>query len=329
MDAALYDPADGFYTAGGRAGRAAGDFLTSPEVGPLFGAVLARALDAWWERARPARPVRGGRRRRRPGTLARAVLAARPAVPSTAPCATSPSSGRRRSGRRHAGLAWSRVADAAGRAVRRASWSPTSCSTTCRSASPSTTAAGARPASTSTPDGRLVEVLVGRSIRRARRACRRRAAHGARAPRAGRGRGAGSRDALGRLGARAARGASTTPSTTADAGGAAVAGVAAHLPRPRAGRALPRRSRARRTSPATSPSTSSPPPDARRRTQAEFLGAHGIDELVEEGRRTWAAPRRGARPRRADAPRSRVREAEALIDPAGLGGFTVAEWLIA
>ena len=33
---------------GGSAGRA-GDFLTSPEVGPLFGAVLARALDAWWE----------------------------------------------------------------------------------------------------------------------------------------------------------------------------------------------------------------------------------------------------------------------------------------
>ena len=30
------------------AGRRA-DFLTSPEVGPLFGAVIARALDAWWD----------------------------------------------------------------------------------------------------------------------------------------------------------------------------------------------------------------------------------------------------------------------------------------
>ena len=34
---------------GGSAGRR-GDFLTSPEVGPLFGAVLARYLDAVWER---------------------------------------------------------------------------------------------------------------------------------------------------------------------------------------------------------------------------------------------------------------------------------------
>lgn len=37
----------GFYTRGGGAGRRR-DFLTSPEVGSLFGAVLARALDAWW-----------------------------------------------------------------------------------------------------------------------------------------------------------------------------------------------------------------------------------------------------------------------------------------
>ena len=41
-------PSTGFYATGGRAGRR-GDFLTSPEVGPLFGAVVARALDGWWE----------------------------------------------------------------------------------------------------------------------------------------------------------------------------------------------------------------------------------------------------------------------------------------
>ncbi|HQV56377.1 MAG TPA: hypothetical protein PKV27_00085, partial [Ilumatobacteraceae bacterium] len=46
MSLALYGVA-GFYSVGGRAGRR-GDFITSPEVGPLFGAVLARALDAWW-----------------------------------------------------------------------------------------------------------------------------------------------------------------------------------------------------------------------------------------------------------------------------------------
>ena len=48
MEAALYGP-EGFYEReGGGAGRR-GDFLTAPEVGPLFGAVIVRALDAWWE----------------------------------------------------------------------------------------------------------------------------------------------------------------------------------------------------------------------------------------------------------------------------------------
>ncbi len=44
VDLALYDPVDGFYAAGGRAGRR-GDFLTSPEVGPSVrrpGGPLAR-----------------------------------------------------------------------------------------------------------------------------------------------------------------------------------------------------------------------------------------------------------------------------------------------
>ena len=54
MEAALYGP-EGFYEReGGGAGRR-GDFLTAPEVGPLFGAVLVRALDAWWDaQGRPA-----------------------------------------------------------------------------------------------------------------------------------------------------------------------------------------------------------------------------------------------------------------------------------
>jgi len=30
------------------AGRGGRDFVTSPEVGPLFGALVARALDGWW-----------------------------------------------------------------------------------------------------------------------------------------------------------------------------------------------------------------------------------------------------------------------------------------
>lgn len=47
VDRCLYGP-EGFYTQGGSAGRR-GDFLTSPEVGPLFGVVLSRLIDSWWE----------------------------------------------------------------------------------------------------------------------------------------------------------------------------------------------------------------------------------------------------------------------------------------
>jgi hypothetical protein len=64
------------------------------------------------------------------------------------------------------------------------------------------------------------------------------------------------------------------------------------------------------------------------RSQAQWLQFWGINELVEEGRALWEA--------KAHAPdlaamraRSRVREAEALLDQNGLGGFTVLEWVVA
>jgi SAM-dependent MidA family methyltransferase len=50
MAAALYDPAGGFFARGGGAGRAGRDFVTGPETGSLFGALVARFLDRWWER---------------------------------------------------------------------------------------------------------------------------------------------------------------------------------------------------------------------------------------------------------------------------------------
>jgi SAM-dependent MidA family methyltransferase len=62
------------------------------------------------------------------------------------------------------------------------------------------------------------------------------------------------------------------------------------------------------------------------RTQAEFLRAHGIDDLVAEGRARWEAEGLGGG-LGAIAGRSRVTEAEALLDPDGLGGFTVLEWV--
>jgi SAM-dependent MidA family methyltransferase len=78
MEAALYDPTHGFFaTGGGPAGRR--DFVTSPETGSLFGALVARALDGWWDAlGRPARftVVEAGAG---DGRLAREVLRAEPA----------------------------------------------------------------------------------------------------------------------------------------------------------------------------------------------------------------------------------------------------------
>jgi len=77
LESALYGPA-GFYTTGGGAGRRR-DFLTSPEVGPLFGAVVANAVDdAWnrWGRPDPWVVLEVGAGA---GSLAASVLAARPA----------------------------------------------------------------------------------------------------------------------------------------------------------------------------------------------------------------------------------------------------------
>lgn len=66
MEHALYDPVSGFFgstsgqaggtngaaaeAAGGQAGGAHGDFITSPETGPLFGLLVTRYLYRCWER---------------------------------------------------------------------------------------------------------------------------------------------------------------------------------------------------------------------------------------------------------------------------------------
>ena len=81
VEQALYGR-HGFYVSGGQAGRR-GDFLTAPEVGPLFGAVIARAVDTWWREMGSPVPftvLEGGAG---PGTLARAVIAADPDVLSS------------------------------------------------------------------------------------------------------------------------------------------------------------------------------------------------------------------------------------------------------
>jgi SAM-dependent MidA family methyltransferase len=81
VETALYGDG-GFFTSGHGAGRAGADFVTSPEVGRLFGALVARAIDGVWEelgRPDPFVVVEAGAGR---GRLAADVLAA---VPACAP----------------------------------------------------------------------------------------------------------------------------------------------------------------------------------------------------------------------------------------------------
>lgn len=74
---ALYDASHGFYTTGGFAGRR-GDFLTSPEVGPLFGHLVAEAIDREWDRLGQPSVFTVVDAGAGPGTLARSVHAAEP-----------------------------------------------------------------------------------------------------------------------------------------------------------------------------------------------------------------------------------------------------------
>lgn len=55
MEAALFDPEDGYYTTRAAIGFEEGDFFTSADLGPAFGRALARmTVDAWTALGRPA-----------------------------------------------------------------------------------------------------------------------------------------------------------------------------------------------------------------------------------------------------------------------------------
>lgn len=108
LEVALYDPVRGFYGANGAAGRR-GDFLTSVELGPLFGAVLARALDSWWDglgRPDPYIVVEAGAGS---GALAEAVLGAKPRCHGALRYVAVERSARLRE--QHAGKAFASLAD--------------------------------------------------------------------------------------------------------------------------------------------------------------------------------------------------------------------------
>ncbi|MFN8050254.1 MAG: SAM-dependent methyltransferase [Acidimicrobiales bacterium] len=318
MDRCLYDEDAGFYARHGEAGGSRGDFVTSPEVGPLFGAVLARALDAWWvEQGRPATftvvEAAAGR-----GALAAAILRAEPECSAALDYVTVERSARLREAQ--AALLGDRVTIAADldevcdgapfagvvlanelldnlafRWVARVdgAW----CEVMVDDGVP-TTAPLAGPVVAALPDvpdeaslplceqahdwvaGALARLTAGRVVA---------IDYGV----------ATSQELVGRQWLRTYRGHERGGDPFEAPGRC---DITCDVPFDQ----LPA---------ATSIST-----------QAEFLTRHGIDELVDEGRRIWTE-RAHLGDLEAIRARSRVTEAEALLAPDGLGAFLVGEWV--
>jgi SAM-dependent MidA family methyltransferase len=315
MADALYGP-NGFYTSGGRAGRR-GDFITSPEVGPLFGAVLARyAREEWTRLGRPEgfTLVDAGAG---PGALARGVLAAAPdllasmryvavdvveaqrvlhpaGVESRADLPPGPFDGVIVANELLDNLPF-RLA------VHDGEW---------REAYVVRLADGRFVETLSVPFDPAPAVLPAQAVL------------GARAPLQDAAR-AWIDDARQRL----RRGTLLvidymSPTTSELAGRPWREWLRTYREHKRGDHYL--------TTPGTQDITSEvaidqlPPPDTIR-TQSQWLQLHGIGELVDAGKRHWEA--HAARPDlEAMRMRSRVSESEALLDPHGLGAFTVLEY---
>jgi SAM-dependent MidA family methyltransferase len=343
VELALYDPAAGFYATGGQAGRR-GDFLTSPEVGPLFGAVVARALDGWWVAA--GRPdvwtvieVGAG-----PGTRARTVLAAEPACGAALRYVlVERSAVQRRHHAHHLPLEEPAAAFASAPEVDEDSGPapvpPTgpiavSVGDLPRVPGPCVvlanelldnlpfgllerTADGWAEVHVGVRAGALAEVLLpvaGPPID---------APVGARVPRQ----------------AAAATWVKDAVDLAGPGGRVLVFDYASTTPalaaRPSTEWVRTYRQHQRGSHPLESLGGQDitcevaidqlPTPSADR-SQADWLRAHGIDELVEDGRRTWHE-RAAIGDLAAMRARSRITEAEALLDPSGLGAFRALEWV--
>ena len=82
MELALYAPGLGYYAAGATKLGAAGDFVTAPEMTPLFATALAAQVGGDPRRDRAPRDRRAGRRQRQARSRLLQALAERDALPS-------------------------------------------------------------------------------------------------------------------------------------------------------------------------------------------------------------------------------------------------------
>ncbi|MFZ4518111.1 MAG: SAM-dependent methyltransferase [Microthrixaceae bacterium] len=354
MDLALYGPG-GFFRAGGGAGGRGGDFLTSPEVGPLFGAVVARYLDARWEdlgRPDPFVVVEAAAGR---GALALAVLAAAPrCAPALRYLLVETSTELRERQAEHLALVHpfevlgpTPDPEAEGGPVPApdAGTGPLCCSLLELPAQPVVGVVLANELLDNVPmrllefgdggwsevrvtadGGRLRELLVPAAAdvdRRARELVPA-ATTGARIPLQER-----AADWVGRALGVLERGTLVVidyavPDTAGLAGRPAGEWLRTYRGHQRGGGPLEAPGEQDLTVEVAVDQLPAPDSD---RDQASWLRAAGIEELVEEGRRTWSASA-GVGDLAALRARSRVAESEALCDPAGLGAFRVLEWSV-
>jgi SAM-dependent MidA family methyltransferase len=306
MELALYDPGRGYYSTAEPIGRR-GDFITSPEVGPLFGAVIARVLDGWWRELGEPDDYVVVDAGAGPGTLARSVVAAEPACADALTYLEV----------EHADvwplfpftgviLANELLDNLPVRVLQRSD-------------------AGWREVAVGVDDGGLVEVTVPLADDVADWAdlWAPRAAPGARIPVPER-----ARQWVGDARASLLGGHLLVVDYMAPTSALAERGdtwLRTYRGHERGGDPLDDPGGQDLTADVAVDQLTDDQPPSRVTTQAELLRAHGIDELVDEGRAIWHE-RAHIGDLAAIRGRSRVREAEALLDPDGLGAFTVLQW---
>lgn len=354
VELALYHQPDGFFVGGGGAGRAGADFLTSPEVGPLFGAVVANYLDSVWDRLGRPDPfvvveAAAGR-----GALAIAVLAASPeCTPALRYVLVERSESLRARQAEHLPLSAPFEILGPGVDPEDPVPSPTEgtgpllCSLEDLPSEPVDgvvlanelldnvpfrlfeCSAGAWREVRVTLDGdRLVELLVAAEPDVSERLSMLApdAPDGARVPLQ-----QGAVDWLGAALGVLRRGtvlvvdyADTTPSLAARP---QAEWLRTYVDHGRGGGPLDRPGGQDVTCEVAVDQLARFRTPSRTATQADWLREHGLEALVDEGRRRWEA---GAATGDLAAllGRSRVREAEALTDPGGLGAFVVLEWRV-